>query len=108
MYVNPKRVDPSAAASLALGHSGERRAIKDVTAPADRDGSQSKHNFPQGDGQHADARLLIEQDEVAGSFVYKIVDADSGEVIRQFPQDQLLEVMEFFKQHTGVVIDRRV
>jgi len=108
MYVNPKRVDPSAAVSLALGHSGDRRAIKDVTAPADRDGSQSKRDFTQGHGQHADAQLLIEQDEVAGSFVYKIVDADSGEIIRQFPQEQLLEVMEFFKHNTGVVIDRRV
>jgi len=43
---------------------------------------------------HADYRLVIEQDEATGSYVYKTLDRNTGEVVSQFPREELMRLKE--------------
>jgi len=49
--------------------------------------------------------LRIEQDENTGRFIYQSVDNDSGEVLRQFPTEQILEFLSFFRDPEGIAVD---
>jgi len=55
----------------------------------------------------ADLRLVIEADEVHGGFIYKTLDRNTGEVVRQFPRDQLLRLMTEEGYEPGEVIAAR-
>lgn len=48
----------------------------------------------QPKSQTADLRLVIEEDEVTGSFVYKVFDRRTGEVVQQFPREEVLRLRE--------------
>lgn len=37
-------------------------------------------------------RLVIEEDPGSGQFVYKMLDRDTGEVIRQLPREEVLQL----------------
>lgn len=39
-----------------------------------------------------DLRLVIEEDEASGAFVYKTLDRSTGEVVLQLPDEKLLEL----------------
>ena len=43
--------------------------------------------------QPAEFRLVIEEDE-NGSFIYKTLDRRTGEVVNQFPREQVLRLKE--------------
>lgn len=53
-------------------------------------------------------RLVIEQDSETGKFVQKIVDPASGKVIRQWPEEQFLELAKQMGEAYGVFVDRSV
>lgn len=50
-------------------------------------------------------RLVIEEGPMAGSFIYKTMDRVTGEVVRQFPREQLVEMMQASSYRSGAVID---
>lgn len=50
-------------------------------------------------------RLVIEEGSRAGSFVYKTMDRLTGEVIRQFPREQVVEMQADPAYGAGAVID---
>jgi flagellar protein FlaG len=51
--------------------------------------------------------LVIEKDEAAGRYVYKIVDPDSGSVIRQWPDEEWLRLARSFSEaQPGLWVDR--
>jgi flagellar protein FlaG len=52
----------------------------------------------------ADLRLVIEDGESFGSFIYKTIDARTGEVVRQMPREELLGLRERADYHAGDVI----
>lgn len=45
-----------------------------------------------------DPGLAIEHDEVVRRYVYRFLDAESGDQIRQFPADKVLETMRALRQ----------
>lgn len=49
--------------------------------------------------------LKIEQDEATGRFIYQSIDNVSGEVLRQFPPEQILEFLAFYRDPEGIVVD---
>jgi flagellar protein FlaG len=55
----------------------------------------------------ADLRLVIEGGETLGSFVYKTIDARTGQVVRQMPREELLGLGERADYHAGDVINAR-
>jgi hypothetical protein len=56
----------------------------------------------------ADVRLIIEDGEAAGDFVYTTVDHRTGAVIRQLPRDGLLKLGEAPDYAAGALIKTRV
>lgn len=55
-----------------------------------------------------DLRLVIEEDADTGQFVYKTMDRSTGEVVRQFPRDELLRKAAEDSYAAGLVVDAKV
>lgn len=55
--------------------------------------------------QTPNTRLRIDRDEETGRFIYYNVDNDSGEVVRQFPPENILEFLSSFRDVEGLVLD---
>jgi flagellar protein FlaG len=60
------------------------------------------------DPDPADLRLVIEEDQKAGCFVYKTVDRRSGKVVQQLPREQILKLREADSYVAGAVIKASV
>jgi flagellar protein FlaG len=86
------KVAPSAAAPDPTFN--RRPAARDSVAPAG----------PNGSSEEADLRLVIEEDQAAGTFVYKTVNRLTGEVIQQLPREEVLKMHEDFAYAAGGVI----
>ena len=55
----------------------------------------------------ADYRLVIEQDKASGTFIYKTLDRRTGEVVQQFPREEVLRLHEDPGYAPGDVIETR-
>lgn len=53
-------------------------------------------------------RLQIDHDKLTGLFVYKSVNADSGEIVRQYPAEEILRFISYYREREGVIVDDRV
>jgi flagellar protein FlaG len=62
----------------------------------------------EGEPDPADLRLVIEDDEVAGSYVYKTIDRRTGKVVQQYPREQILKLREASDYTAGAVIKAKV
>jgi flagellar protein FlaG len=49
-------------------------------------------------------RLIIEEGPVQGTFVYKTLDSATGEIIRQFPREQVLKMAQSGDYSAGGLI----
>lgn len=67
----------------------------------DFNGSKSAENAEKASRY----RLVIEEGPQSGSFIYKTMDRVTGEVIRQFPREQVVQMMQSERYDTGAVID---
>ena len=52
-----------------------------------------------------DLRLVIEEDQASGSYVYKTINRVTGEVLQQFPRDDVLKLRSEPRYSAGAVID---
>ena len=50
-------------------------------------------------------KLRIDRDESSGNFIYQSVDEETGEVIRQFPSEEILKVLSFYRELEGIAVD---
>ena len=50
-------------------------------------------------------RLIIEEGPTEGTFIYKTLDSATGEVVRQFPREQVLRMAESRGYTAGGLID---
>jgi flagellar protein FlaG len=55
--------------------------------------------------QPGDLRLVIEQDPSSGTFVYKTVDRRTGDVLQQFPREDVLRFKQAEHYDPGEVFD---
>jgi uncharacterized FlaG/YvyC family protein len=56
----------------------------------------------------SNSKLQIEQDKTSGTFVYRSVDPDTGEIISQWPSEKLIELRQYLKEMEGVLVDKTV
>lgn len=49
-------------------------------------------------------RLVIEEDLAAASYVYKTINSRTGEVVQQYPREEVLRMREDANYHAGGVI----
>ena len=52
-----------------------------------------------------DFRLVIEEDPATGSFVYKTLDRRTGEVVNQYPREQVLRLKDAQNYAPGKVFN---
>ncbi|HEY8571126.1 flagellar protein FlaG [Phenylobacterium sp.] len=76
-------------------------------------GRHSSHPQPQGGAAPApavpnhdpvDLRLIIEEDKASGSYVYKTVNRVTGEIVRQFPREEVLRMHHVSDYVAGGVV----
>jgi flagellar protein FlaG len=48
---------------------------------------------------------VIEEGPTLGSFIYKTMDSATGEIVRQFPREQVIRLAEARKYNAGSVIN---
>ena len=53
-------------------------------------------------------KLSISYNEASGRFIYKGVDPETGEVVREFPAEEMLDRIAELRTMTGVSIDREL
>lgn len=56
----------------------------------------------------SNSKLQIEQDKETGTFIYRSVDPETGEVLRQWPSEQLLKLREHLSEMEGMLFDKEV
>lgn len=60
---------------------------------------------PENQRQNADLRLIIEEDQASGKFIYKTLDRRTGEIVKQFPREQVMGLKDTANYAPGDVID---
>ena len=53
-------------------------------------------------------KLQIHRDKESGTVIYSSVDTTTGEVIRQWPSEELIKLREAIKDLEGMLLDQRV
>ncbi|MDO8323320.1 MAG: hypothetical protein Q7T23_10305 [Phenylobacterium sp.] len=74
-------------------------------SPALETGSLSVR-IAEGAQDQADLRLVIE--EQAGSYVYKTVDRRTGDIVAQYPREELLKMRDEDDYTAGTVIRAKI
>lgn len=54
-----------------------------------------------------DFKLSIAEDESTGWFVYQTIDGRSGELIRQWPREEILRAAGYLSELEGLLVDER-
>jgi flagellar protein FlaG len=52
-----------------------------------------------------DLRLVIEEDPVSGSYIYKTLDRRTGEVVQQLPREEVLRLKDASVYAPGTMVD---
>jgi hypothetical protein len=52
-------------------------------------------------------RLIIEVDSDTRRFVYKSIDAQSGELVRQWPAEEILGMIKIMRSLSGIAVDKK-
>jgi flagellar protein FlaG len=55
-----------------------------------------------------DLRLVIEQDEASGTFIYKTINRRTGEVVLQLPREDIVRMRAAPEYQAGDVIQTKV
>ena len=74
-------------------------------APATQSNDFNQDRADQKAEEAARYRLIIEEGPTLGTFIYKTLDSQTGEVVRQFPREQVLRMAESGGYTAGGLID---
>ena len=86
--------------------SDQTRNRQPSHAPSAPDTAPLAVRIAAGDENQADLRLVIE--EQGGSYVYKTVDRRTGDIVAQYPREELLKMREEDDYAAGTVIRAKV
>jgi uncharacterized FlaG/YvyC family protein len=53
------------------------------------------------------SRLLIDREDRAGRFIYRILNPDTGETMRQWPPEGYLDLIAYLRDGQGGLLDQR-
>ena len=80
-------------------------AVPPVAVSVDTGKTSDRNRAQQQAEEAARYRLIIEEGPTTGTFVYKTLDSVTGEVVRQFPREQVLKMAESGGYSAGGLID---
>jgi flagellar protein FlaG len=58
--------------------------------------------------QALSVRLKFERHEAAGQYMVRVINEDSGELIREIPPERTLDMVAYLKRVAGIIVDERV
>ena len=92
--------EPSAPSSVAaFTVPGKPAGGRDVSGPKEKPAAAAAGPQP------GDLRLVIEEDPASGGYVYKTVDRRTGDVLQQFPREDVLRFKQAEHYDPGEVFD---
>jgi uncharacterized FlaG/YvyC family protein len=56
----------------------------------------------------ANSKLQIDQDKETGTYIYRSVDPNTGEVLRQWPPEELLKLQDHLHEMQGMLLNKHV
>ncbi|WGM30411.1 flagellar protein FlaG [Brevundimonas sp. NIBR11] len=80
-------------------------AVPPVAVSVDTGRTSDKSRAQQQAEDAARYRLVIEEGPTQGTFVYKTLDSTTGEIVRQFPREQVMRMAESGSYSAGGLID---
>ena len=99
---NPSRPQASAALPGAVNPATNLTPEQRVGASQEAVAKLIKKSMPPN------SKLQIVQDKTSGTFIYRSIDPDTGEVLNQWPTEKLLELRDYLAQTQGVLVDKTV
>jgi flagellar protein FlaG len=54
------------------------------------------------------SKLQIDQDKETGTFIYRSIDPETGEVLGQWPSEQMIKLHDYLAQMEGMLVDKEV
>ncbi len=89
--------------------------VAKAAGPADDDGAGTETgplkrveevlNSALGSQTPANSRLEISVHDDTGRFIYRAVHKDTGEVLHQYPADEVLRQLAYYRNLEGIVVD---
>lgn len=114
----------TAVAELPVMVQGETgKAVGKVASMPVRDAQQAEESAPRGfsskerDGilkqlnktlEAFDTHVSLSFDEKSRQTIIKVIDSDTGKVVRQIPNEQLLRISERITELLGVIYDEKM
>ncbi|MFN3932904.1 MAG: hypothetical protein ACK4JY_14295 [Brevundimonas sp.] len=92
---NNARIDPTGAVAVQ------------PAAASTASGDFHDSPFTQAAERAARYRLVIEEGPQSGSFIYKTLDRVTGEVVKQLPLEQVVDLMQADRYRAGSVINTK-
>ncbi len=106
MDTNAKPIIASVAPLVAVPAVVEPAvAVQPVAVSVDTGETSDRNPASQQAEDAARYRLVIEEGPTQGTFIYKTLDGATGEVVRQFPREQVLRMAENGGYSAGGLID---
>ena len=109
----------SATSSTAVGFKAAPAPVQASPAKNDTDAKERGKSAPVtfeemkasidrlAETAFAGSKLAIEKHEGADMFVYRLIDSQSGSVVRQWPTEDFLSLREYLRTKQGGLIDQR-
>lgn len=92
-------MDTKVAAIAPASDPGQTQTHPSVV-PASRGAARPAETGPET----VEMRLVIEEDQATGSYVYKTIDRATGEVLQQLPRAEVLKLKEQLRYAAGKII----
>jgi len=84
------------------------QAVAPAANTAGSGGSGSQSRLAEEAERVSRYRLVIEEGPAPGSFIYKTLDRVTGEVVRQMPREEIVQMMDEGAYSSGSIIDTAV
>ncbi|HEY4125458.1 MAG TPA: flagellar protein FlaG, partial [Rhizomicrobium sp.] len=81
-----------------------------ASATTDHTDSQQPTTAPDAvaaAGMASDVRLEITQNKSITGFIYKLIDKKSGDVVRQWPTEQMVKMREYLAEQQIQLVDEK-
>lgn len=85
--------------------TGNRSREQEERDPLDRAAEALQNLISENELDNT--KLQINRDEASDRFIYQSVDNDTGEVVRQFPQEEVLRMLANIRDPEGIAVDQQ-
>ena len=58
--------------------------------------------------ENENVRLSISFDKAVGRFIYRGIDRETGEVVSEYPPEEILDRIAAMREYAGVIVDRKL